>query len=151
MKKTALGKVSLIFAGTLASLFVFAAIGWYFNREYKTGSAILAMGVIAFSVLAMVVSGASGSRTAVGYMNTIAYGAYFIGAVAVVNVLLFLTWKSVPYYGHRSAWAIIVAGLFLFTHRLRNEAEQELSVICEDRQEQEYEESAVPISEEQAV
>ena len=68
-----------------------------------------------------------------------------------MNILLFLAWKSVPYAGHRSAWAIVVAGLFLFTHRLRKEAEEELKYASKKLQAQTFVDAGVTVTEEPVI
>lgn len=128
MKKSAIYRMILAYLISSAVLIAFGLTGWYFDQPFKTNPAIFAVSIIVFSSLAMSIAGYGYSRL-MTVLRIGAYLSYLVGTIGLGNVLVSLAWSKSVYMGIDSAWAIIVAIIFLATHGLREKASVEVQEI----------------------
>jgi hypothetical protein len=126
MKKNATDRLILMYSGALLTLLGFSALSWFLIQPYRTRSWMAAISVIIVALFLTALAKYSANVTALWLTNWLAIVMYVCGAVAALHVLRSLAWHQMPVYPALSAWAIVVAAVFLATHWTRGEAKAEV-------------------------
>lgn len=123
-------RLLVVFAASAMGFIAFGGFSWLFYKPYKTDSAIAATSILVIGVGIIAIAGWFAIAKLLITLRLFGYGMMMLAALATLNFLVFAAWGQSPYYPVYSAWTIAIAAVFICTHRLMIQGQEEV-VIAE--------------------